>query len=108
MKIRLELRRFLSDNRVVPAILIAASLAASLISYELVIPVLFLFLLYYLHQKKLCWEQTSCRISMIERKKIDNDTSIILIGYNNKNFLILSNKNYALRLTEEDNDVRSV
>ncbi|GEM_PF-3237154 len=107
MKIRLELQRYIFRNSFVLPILLFICLAIFFLSFEFLLPLLLIPALYFIYQKKSRSENTRDRISLIERKKIDKDINLILIEYNNKNFLIFSNNSYAFRVTEEEKNVQS-
>ena len=108
MKIKSELQKYLSENLKPFLIILAVSLTAFIISPEFILPIFLIVTLFYFYHKKSRSEQTKSQISLIERKRIDNDLNLILIGYNNKHFLIFSNKNYAFSIKEEENDIRTI
>ncbi|MCX7958115.1 MAG: hypothetical protein N3B13_03630 [Deltaproteobacteria bacterium] len=104
MKTISEFQRYLSDNRIVTIALSVIVLVIALFFTELSVIILTgLFFLLLLRRKK-SLQKTESLLSIVEKKNIDGETKVVLIEFTGKRYLVLSGKNYALRLDEEKNN----
>ncbi|MCX7944847.1 MAG: hypothetical protein N2746_10115 [Deltaproteobacteria bacterium] len=98
-------QRYFSNNNLGVVALLIVILSLMSFSPELsLISFVGLILVLLIRRRRSTYDMSSL-LSIIERKSIDNQTSIILIEYAGYRYLLLLSKNYAIKINEERRDV---
>ncbi|MEM3609619.1 MAG: hypothetical protein QW076_01775 [Candidatus Anstonellales archaeon] len=110
MKIISVFQRYLSESRIVTLLLLLL-LFFILLRIEKLSPLLIVgFLVWFLVKIRRSAIQKNIKdlISIVETKKIDNETKVYLIEFAERKYLILANNNWALKLREEKSDIKQL